>query len=326
MPNERLRRRKARRAKPASPLRVAPLVLFGLMAAAVVDRHPSPEGPIRWTMRDADAWMAEFDPLREARFAGTGTMARLVDVAPLAPTAAPSPVATVAPGLAAAVPMVVAEADVAPRPEAAPRDVPKRVPLDVEEPEITGAVPGGRRLQAPAEPRLAPTINRGGKGDRLFSPQPYGRTTEGDVFVKPTLAVVPPSLEGWPPLVTLASLTAPHGERTLPRLALAPTPKGATDGIVVAMVRSGPGRVVTQSAIAALGTNPAAARTKGRAVLPPVPDQVAAGPRVGQPGAAVQPEMGFARRTDIETRFRAVLGDGDAGFTPAGTPDDQLPP
>ena len=317
MPNERHRRRPARRAKPASRLRVAPYVLFGLMAAAVVDRPPTTEAPIRWTMRDADAWMSDFDGLRDARLAGSGSMARLVDARPLVPTTIP-PLAAAVPAAATTAPMVVAEADLA------PRDVPKVVPLDAVEPEITGAVPGGRRPQPQTPPQGAPSSNRSGKGDRLFSPQPYGRTTDGDVFVKPSLAVVPPSLEGWPPLVTLASLTAPQSERTLPRLALAPVAKGASaDRIVVAMVRSGPGRVVTQSVIASLDP---AARRKGRIVLPPVPEQVAAGPRVGLPGAPTVPEMGYVRRNDIETRFRAVLGDGDAGLAPAGTPDDQLPP
>lgn len=315
MPNERHRRRTTRRVEPSASKRIVPVFLLGLVAAALLGRTPPSDGPVRWTVRDAEAWMADFDALREARLASGPTM-RLTDPAP-------APVAAVA----SERPTVVAAADLP------PRDVPKTVPLGVDEPEITGAVPGARRPDTRSQPQAQPVINRTGKGDRLFSPQPFGRTTDRDLLVKPTLATVPPTLEGWPPLMAVASLTAPLTAATMPRLALAAPPKNeAGDRVVVAMVRSGPGRVVTQSAIAALGTSTSPAlKGRSRVVLPPVPEQVAAGPRTKVWDAPSVPEIGFARRaTDVLDRFRAVLGDEDEA--PAATPqpqnpsDDQLPP
>ena len=200
--------------------------------------------------------------------------------------------------------MVVAEADLAPRHEI------KRVPRDVVDPEITGSVPGVKRPAEPAE--IHPTVNRSGKGDRLLVPQSIGRTTDRDLMVKPSLATVVPSSDGWPPVVTLASFLAPQPAKILPHLALAAPDKAAGDRVVVAMVRTGPGKVATRSAIASLGDRNRS-KVGGRPLLPPVPEaQVAsAGPRTQIWAQPQVPEMGYARRaTDgILARFRAVLGD-----------------
>jgi hypothetical protein len=270
-----------------------PVALLGLLAVAVVGRTPTTEAPIHWTVRDVSVWMADFDGLRRDR---------------TALLAAPSPVdAAAAP---AASRMIVAEADLT------PRDVKKQIPLDVVEPEYTGAVPPSvkNRPKSAPMPEVLPAINRGGKGDRLIQPQPYGRSTDRDLFVKPSLAAVPPSLDGWTPMVTLASLTAPQSDRVLPRKPFqAPVAEaGNADRVIVAMVRTGPGRVVTQSAIAALGSDH---RGKARPVLPPVPESQTASlnPRTTVWAQPPVPEVGYARRTAAEVlaRFRAVLGDED---------------
>lgn len=287
--------------------RLAPLLLLGLIAAAVLGRTPTGETPVRWTIRAPEAWMADFDGLRTQRSA-----ALLAN--------APSTVAVQT--ISLPMPIVVAEAD------QPPRDELKLVPQDAPEPEITGSVPKGAVKPQP-DPRLTPVINRSGKSDRLLAPNPLGRSTDRDLMVRPTLAVVPPSLDGWPPVTTLASLIAPYSAKVMPRLALARTGDDplADPRIVVAMVRSGPGRVVTQSAIAALGTD--GHRVKGRIVLPPVPDQqiAAVGPRSVINAMPAVPAMGYARRpTDVEYRFRALLGDEEALGVRAPTGDDQLPP
>ncbi|TBW34410.1 hypothetical protein EYW49_18400 [Siculibacillus lacustris] len=299
MPNKR-RSRATRRVDLVPRLRALPLIALGLLAVAVAGRSPSPEAPLRWTVRDAGAWMADFDGLRHERTAlAIAARVNLAAAEPRPSTAA----------------MVMAEADLV------PRDVRKVVPIDAVEPEYTGAVPPGARAAPKPTPEVPPQINRTGKGDRLIAPQPLGRSTDRDLFVKPSLAAVPPSLDGWPPLVTVASLAAPLNERTLPRRALAaPDAKAADDRVIVAMVRTGPGRVVTQSAIAALGNRPG---TKGRPILPPMPDaqMAAANPRTEIMAQPKVPEIGYARRAAAEVlaRFRAVLGDEDDATTPPAT-------
>ncbi|MDK9695635.1 MAG: hypothetical protein OEL76_04530 [Siculibacillus sp.] len=316
MPNELSRRRAVRRVGLLPRLRAAPVLLLGLVAVAVVGRAPPTDAPVHWTVRDASGWMAEFDTLRDQRSALIAA-ASPVAASPrgdrlAAATTAPAPLssagASPAPAEVATAPIVVAEADFL------PRDERKRVPRDVVDPDITGAVPGVRRpAMVPVE--VAPTVNRTGKGDRLLAPQLLGRTTERDLFVKPTLATIPPSQEGWPPLVTVASLIAPQPAETLPRLALAVPGAPVEDGrIVVAMIRTGPGRVVTQSAVAAYGDRDVArARATGRPLLPPVPEaqMAAASPRTRVWTQPQVPEIGYARRTadGILARFRAVLGD-----------------
>lgn len=291
MPNERYRPRAARRVDLLPRLRLAPVLLFGLVAVAVLGRTPHGDAPVRWTVRDAGSWMTDWDGVREVRLAAlsaAGPKVAMVDTVPSENRTGP---------------MIVAEADLA------PRDVRKSVPLDAVDPEITGSVPkAGPRDPRPVDEPM-PIINRSGKGDRLMAPTPLGRTTDHDLFVKPTLATVAPTQEGWPPLMRVASLIAPQSEKTLPRLALgAPDPAASEDRIIVAMVRSGPGSVVTLSAIAALTSSP---RSKGRPLLPPMPDQqmAAANPRLNVWAPPPVPEMGYARRNDIESRFKAVLGD-----------------
>ena len=310
MPNDRRGRRATRRVKSAPRLRVAPVLLLGLVAAAVFGNSPSGEKPVRWTMRNADAWMADFDGVREVRAAAASAALREVAEAP------PIMVGTVP---ITVKPIVVADAD---RP---PRDVPKLVPDDAGEPEITGSVPASGRADPPKAPRVHPAPNRTGKTDRLFAPTPIGRTTEHDIFTRPTLAVVPPSLDGWPPVATIASLTAPLSEKAMPRLALAHTPAGEAP-FVVAMVRSGPGRIVTQSAIAAIGHD--GARPKSRALLPPVPETqtAAASPRTRVWAQPDVPAIGYARSNDVEYRFKSLLGDQETGMVPPADPDEQLPP
>lgn len=319
MPNERRRRRAARRVEWLPRLRTAPVILLGLFAVAILGRTPRDEAPVKWTMRAPDAWMVEWDGVRDARLAALAPAAKPMVVADA------TPIATVAAGERSDA-MVVAEAD---RP---PRDVRKLVPRDAPDPEITGSVPKGARSTMPSStPEPLPIINRNGKGDRLLSPQPLGRTTDSDLFVKPTLATVAPTQEGWPPLMRVASLTAPQSEKTLPRRALGAPDAKLSERVVVAMVRSGPGRVVTPSAIAAL-TNSSRARDKSRPLLPPMPDQLmaSANPRTTVWAQPPMPELGYSRTTDIESRFKAVLGD-EEGFIktgPAGaaTDDDNLPP
>ncbi len=316
MPNELSRRRAVRRAGLLPRLRAAPVLLLGLVAVAVVGHTPPTETPVRWTVRDASGWMAEFDTLRDQRsalIAAASPVAasprgdRLAAVLP-APAPQSSAGASPAPAEAAPAPIVVAENDLAPRHE------PKRIPRDVVDPDVTGAVPGAKRPSVvPVE--VAPTVNRSGKGDRLLSPQPLGRTTDRDLLIKPTLATVPPSQEGWPPLVTVTSLIAPQSTETLPRLALAAPDRALEEGrIVVAMTRTGPGRVVTQSAVAAYGDRDVArTRVAGRPLLPPVPEArlAAASPRTTVWAQPQVPEIGYARRSaeGILARFRAVLGD-----------------
>lgn len=267
---------------------------------------------MRWTVREASGWMAEFDTLRDQRsalIAAASPVAasprgdRLAAAEP-APAPLPSVGASPAPAEAAPARLVVAEADLAPRHE------PKRVPIDAVDPDVTGAVPTIKRpAVAPVE--TPPAVNRAGKGDRLLAPQPVGRTTDRDLMVKPTIATVAPSADGWPPMVQVASLLAPQAASTLPRLALAPDRHPVEGRVVVAMVRTGPGKVVTQSAIAALGER--GGKASGRPLLPPVPEaQVASvNPRTQVWAQPAVPEMGYARRTTegILARFRAVLGD-----------------
>lgn len=319
MPNERRRPRAPRRVELLPRIGAAPALLFGLVAATVLGRTPHVDQPVRWTARDTAAWMNDWEGVREIRTAALAA-------------AAPTVVASIdtVPADAAPRPIVVAEAD---RP---PRDERKMVPRDVPEPEYTGSFSTGSVPKAPRSEKFQPgyepmpTINRSGKGDRLLSPQPLGRSTEQDLMVKPTLAVVPPTQEGWPPLMRLASLTAPESEKTLPRLALA-KPEGDMDGrVVVALVRSGPGRVVTPSVIAQLAASPRA-RDRSRPMLPPMPDShlAAANPRTTVWAQPPVPEMAYGRRNDIEARFRAVLGDEDGAVAkpaPAAQSDDDLPP
>lgn len=267
---------------------------------------------MRWTVRDASGWMAEFDSIRDQRSALLAAASPIAAAArgdrlaavPTAPAPRPSADASPASAEVAPAAMVVAQADLAPRHEI------KRVPRDAVDPEITGSVTGVKRPVAPAE--IHPTVNRSGKGDRLLVPQPIGRTTDRDLMVKPNLATVAPSSEGWPPVVTFASLIAPQPAAMLPRLALSAPDKAAEDRIVVAMVRTGPGRVATQSVIASLGDR-GRAKAGGRPLLPPVPEaqMASAGPRTQVWAQPQVPEMGYARRaTDgILARFRAVLGD-----------------
>lgn len=313
MPNERRRRRAVRRVDLLPRLRAAPVLLLGLLTVAVVGQTPSSDAPIRWTVRDASGWMAEFAPLMEQRgalisAASTAAASRgdRLAVADPAPARDPSAGASPASAEAAPAPMVVADAELLPRHEV------KRVPRDVVDPEVTGAVPGLRR-PAVAPTEVPPVVNRAGKTDRLLMPQPIGRTTDRDLMVKPTLATVAPSADGWQPLVSVASLIAPQSSKTLPRLALAAPDRTAVDGaVVVAMVRTGPGRVATQSAVAALGER-GRAKANGRPLLPPVPEaqMASANPRTQVWAQPPVPEMGYARRTadGILARFRAVLGD-----------------
>ena len=170
-----------------------------------------------------------------------------------------------------------------------------------------------------------------GKGDRLLAPAPLGRTTDQEIMTKPTLAVVPPPQEGWPQIVRIASLIAPQPASMLPRQAMS-APEGDRDGrIVVALVRSGPGRIVTPSVIAQITSSPRA-HDKGRPMLPPMPDaqMAAANPRTTVWAQPPVPQMGYARTNDLESRFKAVLGDEDgAPSKPAEAQqpsDDDLPP
>lgn len=314
MPNERSRRRAARRVDFFPRPRVAPVLLLGLIAVAVIGQTPSTDAPVRWTVRDASGWMAEYDAVRQQRSALIALASPVaaargdrLAAAPAAPVLQVS--ADVTPASKEAVPVVsapivVAEADLV------PRDETKRVPLNVVDPDVTGAVPGARRPTTPA-PEVQPSVNRSGKGDRLLAPQPLGRTTDRDLFVKPTLATVAPSQEGWPPMISLA-LMAPQPAKVLPHLALAAPDRVGPEGrMVVAMVRTGPGKIVTQSAIAALGEH-GRSKIAGRPLLPPVPEaQVAAAPRTQVWAQPAVPELGYARRAadSVLARFRAVLGD-----------------
>ena len=76
------------------------------------------------------------------------------------------------------------------------------------------------------------------------------------------------------------------------------------------MVRTGPGKIATQSVIAGLGDRNRA-KVGGRPLLPPVPDQQVASARTQVWAQPPVPEIGYARRTTdgILARFRAVLGD-----------------
>lgn len=331
MPNDRRRRRAARRVKTSSRLRAAPVFFLGLVAVAVLGRTPSGEPPVHWTMRDADAWMTEWDGVRDVRLAAAAAAVHLaanqtplaLDGAPVVVEAKqPEPPTVVAakPVVVEVKPIVVADADLP------PRDVPKQVPMDVPEPMVTGSVPGTPAVAPTEPPRVHPTINRTGKTDRLFSPAPIGRSTEQEIFTRPTLAVVPPSQEGWPPVTSFASLVVPTSPRDMPRSTLGPVAAGTVEPIVVAMVRTGPGRVVTQSAIAALGSRDR--DRKGRVVLPPVPEaQVAAVPPRSRVWAQPDvPALGYVGGTDVEYRFKSLLGDEDAPASTGETPDDQLPP
>jgi hypothetical protein len=314
MPNERRRHRAAKRVDLLPRVRLAPVLLFGLVAVALLGRTPHGDAPVRWAVRDAGAWMTDWDGVREVRLAALVAGSRVA-------SADTAPVATV-PSESRTGPIVVAEADLA------PRDVRKTVPRDAADPEVTGAVPKADAPDTRPSNEPLPIINRSGKGDRMMAPTPLGRTTDHDLFVKPTLATVAPTQEGWPPLMRVASFIAPQTDKILPRLALAaPDPATAKDRIIVAMVRSGPGSVVTQSAIAALAAHP---RPKGRPLLPPMPDQqmAAANPRLDVWAQPPMPEMGYARRNDIEARFKAVLGEEDGSSQPAPRvqSDDDLPP
>ncbi len=324
MPNERSRHRAARRVVLLPRLRGAPALLLGLVVVAVVGGVTPPiDAPVHWTVRDASGWMAEYDALRRSR--GAPVAAAPTTAAPRGDRlAASAPRTSVgvppAPAEAATGRIVVAQADQMPRHQI------KKVPLDVIDPDITGAVPGVKR-PAIAPIQVNPTINRSGKGDRLISPTPLGRATERDLFVKPTLATVPPSQDGWPPLMSVASMIAPQSATVLPRLALAAPDASATDGrVVIAMTRTGPGKVVTRSAIAALGER-SNDHKSGRPLLPPVPDAqvAAASPRTTVWAQPPVPEMGYARRSAdrILARFRAVLGDEPEPEPRALTPDEE---
>lgn len=326
MPNERRRHRAARRVGFLPRLRAAPVLLLGLVAVAVVGQTPPSEAPVRWTVRDGSAWMADFDTLRDQRSALIAAASPVAAaprgdrLAAAVPLSAPQTSADASPASAEApaAPIVVAEADLTPRHEV------KRVPRDVVDPDVTGAVPGVKRpAVAPVE--VQPTVNRSGKGDRLMVPQPIGRTTDRDLMVKPTLATVAPSSDGWPPLVQVGSLIAPQSSKTLPKLALAAPDRAAAEGrIVVAMVRTGPGKVATQSAIAALGDR-SGAKAGGRPLLPPVPGEQVASARTQVWAQPPVPEMGYARRAtdNILARFRAVLGDEPEPEPRAKTPAEE---
>lgn len=335
MPNERRRHRAARRVVLLPRLRAAPVLLISLVAAAIVGQTPSTDAPVRWTVRDASGWMAEFDTLRDQRGAllaaaspaAASSRGDRLAAAVAAPAPQPSVGAPPAPAEVAPAALVVAEADLAPRHEL------KRVPRDVADPDTTGSVPGVRRpAVAPVE--VQPTVNRSGKGDRLLVPQPIGRTTDRDLMVKPSLATVAPSSDGWPPVVTLASLIQPQPAKILPRLALAAPDKAAGDRIVVAMVRTGPGRVTTQSVIASLGDRDRnRGKASGRPLLPPVPEahMASVNPRTQVWAQPAVPEIGYARRTTdgILARFRAVLGDEpdpEPKAKPATDKDEEMGP
>lgn len=332
MPNDRRRRRAARRVKSSSRLRAAPVLFFGLLAVAVLGQSPSGEQPTRWTVRNVDAWMGEWDGVRDVRLAAAAAAVHLAaNQTPLAVGDAPvvlepkestsEPVVVAAkPVVVEVKPIVVADADLP------PRDVPKSTPDTLVEPETTGTAGAPSATEAPTAVRVHPTINRTGKTDRLFAPTPLGRTTEQEIFTRPTLAVVPPSLDGWPPVTTFASLTAPASERDMPRSSVAPVGADVTEPVVVAMVRTGPGRVVTQSAIAALGTRDQ--HRRGRIVLPPVPEsQVATLPPRSNVWAQPDvPAIGYAKTNDVEYRFKSLLGDEEDQATPPADPDSQLPP
>ena len=332
MPNDPRRRRAARRVKSSSRLRAAPVLFFGLVAVAVLGQSPSGEQPLRWTVRNADAWMGEWDGARDVRLAAAAAAVHIAaNQTPIAAGTGPivlepkdeptePQVVAARPVVVEIKPIVVAEADLP------PRDVPKSTPATAAEPETTGTVPADGAVEPPTQLRVHPTINRTGKTDRLFAPAPLGRTTEQEIFTRPTLAVVPPSLDGWPPVATFASLTAPASERDLPRSAVAPLAGDGEAPMIVAMVRTGPGRVVTQSAIAALGDRDRA--RKGRVVLPPVPEnQVATLPPRSRIWAQPDvPAIGYAKTNDVEYRFKSLLGDEDAQAVPSGNPDDRLPP
>jgi len=318
MPNERRRPRAARRVEVLPRVRLAPALLLGLVAVAVLGRAPHGDAPVRWTVRESGSWMSDWDGVRDVRLAAlaaAGPKVAALDAA------AQTPVDTV-PAETRTGPITVAEADLP------PRDVRKTVPRDAVDPEITGSVPKADRRDPPAAEPM-PIINRTGKGDRIMAPSPLGRSTDRDLFVKPTIATVAPTQEGWPPLMRVASLIAPQSAETLPRVALAaPDPAASKDRIIVAMVRSGPGSVVTQSAIAALASSP---RAKGRPLLPPMPDQqmAAANPRLNVWAPPPMPEMGYARSAgDVEARFTAVLGEEEGSSRPAEAAkgDDDLPP
>lgn len=357
MPNDRRGRRKARRVKPTSRMRVAPVLFFGLVAAAVLGNAPSGEPPLRWANRNADVWMADWDGVRDVRLAAAAaavhqaanqlplsmdgpvvapkpmvaaredaeakpTVVAAADAKPTAATdAKPAVVADAKPVVVATLdvkPIVVAEAD------QPPRDVPKVVPDNVIDPDVTGSVPSARQVPPADQRRVPPTINRGGKSDRLYSPAPLGRTTDRDIFTKPTLAVVPPSQDGWPPVATIASWTAPQSEKSLPRVAIAKTPETDREPIVVAMVRSGPGRVVTPSVVATVTVGKPG---HNRVLLPPVPEgQVAQLPPRSRVWAQPDvPMLGYAKSNDVEYRFKSLLGDEEQDAA-AKTGDDQLPP
>lgn len=349
MPNDRRGRRKARRVKSTSRMRVAPVLFFGLVAAAVLGNAPSGEPPLRWANRNADVWMADWDGVRDVRLAAAAAAVhQAANQLPLSmdgPVVAPKPMvaareeAEPAPAAVAAAdvkpvvdakPVVVATVEVKPivvaEADQPPRDVPKVVPDTVLDPDVTGSVPSSRQV-APAgdQRRVPPTINRGGKSDRLYSPAPLGRTTDRDIFTKPTLAVVPPSQDGWPPVATIASWTAPQTEKALPRVAIAKTPETDLEPVVVAMVRSGPGRVVTPSVVATVSVGKSGHHN--RVLLPPVPEgQVAQLPPRSRVWAQPDvPVLGYANSSNVEYRFKSLLGDEEADAA-AKTGDDQLPP
>ncbi len=327
--------------KSTSRMRVAPVLFFGLVAAAVLGNAPSGEPPLRWANRNADVWMADWDGVRDVRLAAAAAAVhQAANQLPLSmdgAVVAPKPMvaardeAEAKPTVVAATevkPVVVATVDVKPivvaEADQPPRDVPKVVPDTVIDPDVTGSVPSARQVPPADQRRVPPTINRGGKSDRLYSPAPLGRTTDRDIFTKPTLAVVPPSQDGWPPVATIASWTAPQSEKSLPRVAIVKTPETDREPIVVAMVRSGPGRVVTPSVVATVSVGKPG---HNRVLLPPVPEgQVAQLPPRSRIWAQPDvPMMGYANSNDVEYRFKSLLGDEEADAA-AKTGDDQLPP
>ena len=131
MPNERRRHRATRRVGLLPRVNAAPVLLIGLVAAAVLGRTPHGDQPVRWAVRDTTAWMNDWDGMREQRLAAltapstTGPVVAAIDTVPAAERSGP---------------IVVAEAD------QPPRDVRKQVPRDVPEPEYTGSVPKGMKL------------------------------------------------------------------------------------------------------------------------------------------------------------------------------------
>lgn len=271
---------------------------------------------MHWTVRNADAWMRDWEDVRDVRLAAAAAAVHMaanqtpiglgdgpVVLEPKAPpsasavaTATPQvvevkPVVVAAePRVVEVKPIVVAEADLL------PRDVPKRIPAVVAEPQTTGTIPASAEGAAAMPARVHPTSNQTGKTDRLLAPATLGRRTDREIIDAPASAAPPAHADD------------------------------ASAAVVVAMVRTGPGRIAAQSAIAGLGDREP--RHKGRVMLPPVPEnQVATLPPRSRVWAQPEvPALGYAKTTDVEYRFKALLGDEEGRATPPADPDDQLPP